>query len=92
MIDRRSCQTRAGRKPPIRAGQETAEIARLPAPQAMPENQYIQGHHRDHGECNYVFHFVHLTFHCKYNQRRGDPNGRTDNRVSWDEDSHHLLL
>ena len=32
--------------------------SRLYATQAMPKNQYIQAHYRDHAECNCVFHFV----------------------------------
>jgi hypothetical protein len=30
--------------------------------QASPDDQHIEGHHRDHAECNYVFHFLFTSF------------------------------
>src|SRR6266487_5654349 len=68
--------------------------------QASPDDQHIESHHRDHAECNYVFHFVYLicvTSKARRPQRRAaasalqdkpdGPSGRTGNRVrrSWDQ-------
>ena len=73
--------------------------------QASGDDQHIEGHHRDHAECNYVFHFMHLicvTAKARRPQRRvaasalqdnpgtDGPGGRTGNRAPRSRDQYRL--
>jgi hypothetical protein len=75
--------------------------------QASPDDQHIERHHRDHAECNYVFHFfVHLicvTGKARRPQGRAEasalqdnlgtngPSGRTGNRAPRSKRQLHSL-
>ncbi len=66
-IDLHSCYAPVSHKAPLPASEKQPR-RRLRGAQAAPENQHVQGHHRDHRECNYVFHlFTSLSIVCTTN-------------------------